>query len=390
LCRKNKISRGALWIGFMGMFCGQLFLNITPHAQESPDNSAFFIGMLTIYFFISKSFRGMLGCLFLAAFLQPQLKIIMLPLILFYDWKLVPGQVNGEINSSNFFKLIINKFINRLRGLIQDDRKHFVGVIIFFSLVFSCLAGLSLFVVKPYFGTDFINVKLLPISIAFQSIFLGYALYKLNVLSSFAIALEEIFNPEVIRRLIYSVIVIVITAVIVSIVARGEILSLNSTFKGRLMFIYTFLQQSIGQPGMGVVIHLTFYGPLIALFCLLWSRIAIEAKKMGPGLVIAVALVLMLSNGTESRHLVAFLPWFTMILCISTKEYTSIFFLVVAVLQFIASRIYAPYRGDYENSSDPYLMIWGPWIAPFHYLDYVSAGIIGFALIMIALKYNKV
>jgi len=389
LCQKLQVSRAASWVGFSGMFFSQLFFNITPHAQDSPDNAAFLIGIVTLYFYVVKSLKGLLVCLFLTSFIQPQLKLITLPLIYFFD-------VNRERCPSKIAHHIprwlyaVKKMPMNFFGCFEKRKKIELYMLVsVFILIFSVLSYLSFFVKAPYFGTDYININLLPFSIIFQSIFLGYALLKLDVLRALFFAIQSIFTGDFVRRFIYSAAVIAVTSVVIFVVARGEILSLNSTPLGRLWFTYTFFQQSIGQPAIAVAVHLGFYGPIVAMSCILWGRITAEIKKLGSGIVIGVSLAIMLSNGIESRHLVAFLSWFTLFLCMSKRGYSLLLVLILAVLQFAASRIYAPYSTNYSNKNDAYMMIWGPWISPEHYVDYLLVGILAFILIGFSLAYEK-
>ena len=163
-------------------------------------------------------------------------------------------------------------------------------------------------------------------------------------------------------------------------------MSINSLTLGQALFIYTFFQQSIAQPAMAVIIHLTFYGPLIALFFLYWPKIAKNINFFGPGFVISFGIVLCLSNGIESRHMIAFMPWFTIMLLIRNPKFSSSEIFVFFLLQILASRFYASYRGDYQNENDPYLMIWGPWVSADHYWDYAIYGIISFIIIFLFYK----
>ena len=84
---------------------------------------------------------------------------------------------------------------------------------------------------------------------------------------------------------------------------------------------YTFFQQSI-QNITAIVIHFAFYGSLIGICLINWGNLCNSAKSYGHGLF-GISIILLLSNGTESRHLVAFLPWLA-VLFFSTKPIISL------------------------------------------------------------------
>ena len=59
---------------------------------------------------------------------------------------------------------------------------------------------------------------------------------------------------------------------------------------------------------------------------------------------------------------------------------------LIATMQVVASRFYAPYRSDLSES-DPYLMIWGPWVSVNHYWDYFIVAMSGFLILALAWFY---
>ncbi|MBT3594181.1 MAG: hypothetical protein HN519_09535 [Hellea sp.] len=381
ICSKKNISRQAAWIGFLGMFLTHLFIGLTPHAQESPDNGAFAISLAILYFYVIGSMRGLLCTFALSAFIQPQLKILVIPVIIMLGSKVDESSDANNIRLPKKIQRITEFLCNFLQSIRSSDARHLFVWITFFALMYVALSVLAFFLVAPYFGTDQINVRLLPISILLQSIFLGYCLFKLDVIQALYLMLRKTTNRVFLRRLLVCLIILLLIKGVTVLFAQGPVSSLNSTLIGRLFFIYTFLQQSVQQPGMSLVIHMTFYGPLIGLFVINWHRMAENTRAEGPAFVLVFALILMISNGIESRHLIACLPWFTIILCMGLKKLPPVLFGSIIVMQILASRVYAPYRSDYSNESDPYLMIWGPWVSLNHYWDYFWVAIAGFLLL---------
>lgn len=381
------LNRLYFWLGYIGLFFSQIFINITPHAQESPDNAAFLLGFLSIFFILKKSYKSLLILIFIAGFVQPQLKIILIPIFLL-------DNVNkNETNSVEiclkwpfYVQKIIDKFTNMINHIRSKDRLHYYSFIFFFIFIFSAFSFSSYLIYPPYFGTTNISKNLLPVSIIIQSIFLGFSFYKIDFLNSFNFLLKRInyIDKIFLKRLVIIIFIFLSQRFITMILGRGEILSLNSTFMGRGLFAYTFFQQSIQNIGAAIVIHFTFYGSLIGICLINWGRICNSAKSYGHGFILGISIILLLSNGTESRHLVAFLPWLA-VLFFSTKPIISLSTTSVYILiQLISSRIYAPYRGDYLNSNDPFLMIWGPWISSSHFWDYFLVGFFGIVLLLIS------
>ena len=383
ICHFCKVHQLNSWLGFVGMFFSHTFINLTPHAQESPDNAAFLVGMMAIYFLVLKSIKGLFLTLIISTMIQPQLKIILIPIICFF-------KLEDFVKSQNFkFQRIINFCVfidNKLKFLQKSQKREIFFWIGIFAFIFTLLSFCSFFLYPPYFGLSSISIPLLPVSILLQSFLLGYSFYHLKIISSFRFIIYYLLNRVFLKRCLYCICILFIFKITSNFIAQGEVMSINSLTLGQALFIYTFFQQSIAQPAMAIIIHLTFYGPLIALFFLYWPKIAKNINFFGPGFVISFGIVLCLSNGIESRHMIAFMPWFTIMLLIRNPKFSSSEIFVFFLLQILASRFYASYRGDYQNENDPYLMIWGPWVSADHYWDYAIYGLISFIIIFLFYK----
>ena len=76
--------------------------------------------------------------------------------------------------------------------------------------------------------------------------------------------------------------------------------------------VRTFLHQiawtGTMQPGVFLVAHINFFGPLLLVALFRWNDVCIAIRKLGAGFTAVASLALLLSIDSESRHIVSFLP----------------------------------------------------------------------------------
>jgi hypothetical protein len=108
-----------------------------------------------------------------------------------------------------------------------------------------------------------------------------------------------------------------------------------------------------------------------------------EVHRYGPGLILAFTFVILLSNGSESRHLIAFLPWFAFFVLRETPQFRLSSIIVILSIQVAASRIYTDYYLT-DPHPDQYLITMGPWISPAHFIPYFVVAVMVFFLTYIS------
>lgn len=351
--------------GFSLICFNQIFFYWTPYYQESPDNVAFLFGLILLYLYISKRYKFILLFFVVNSFVQPQLNFAALALFVFRNTLKKDTQYDhaGYVPVT----LLGQREFRVKKGL------YFALAVAVFVTFFGLLTSLSLFVYPPYFGTDDIVIPLLPVSIFLQSLILGYAFYRLDALNVLMHALRQMGGRQFWSRLLLCGLVLLLPKLISNYFANGEIASLNSTTLGSLYFAYTFVQQSVSVPMKAIMVHIVFYGFALSLVLLLWDRICVVLRKESVGFAGLIIFALMLSNGTESRHLIAFLPFFVYLLLASGFRLSFPITILVLLLQFANTRFYAD-PGIPTGAEDTYLMTMGPWISNVQYQYFFIAG----------------
>jgi len=70
-------------------------------------------------------------------------------------------------------------------------------------------------------------------------------------------------------------------------------------------FAQATIANAIKAPGIFIVAHFAFFGPILALAIVKWRAAAAYARRLGPGFVVAMLLTAALAVGPESRQLMA-------------------------------------------------------------------------------------
>ena len=125
----------------------------------------------------------------------------------------------------------------------------------------------------------------------------------------------------------------------------------------------------------------------MSLLFLNWDSLAKKVREDGVAIIGIFSYILLISNGSESRHMIAFLPLLTFFLFRGIPEFTWYGIFCILVIQIPISRFYTDYFLT-GIPSDPYFLTMGPWITPTHYYGYF---IIAFCLfiVMTLLSYKN-
>jgi len=352
--RFHGLSRTAYWIGFTGLFLCQLFMKLVPYAQESPDTGAFFIGLAGLYAVTCARHKWIVPVYMCALFIQPQFKIFLIPVYVLSYGASEP--------------MALPSFAEKLcgRGLVLCEKaraKKFQGAGLLFALyavVFSVVA-IAFPHIKPLAGAKNMIYVLLPFSIFLASLFFSYAFYKLNLFGVIESVLQRMTDRLFWTRLGLIVCLEVASRLLTLVFARGELMSGTSTMISAMYTYVGFYYQSVEQPLKFIVAPVVFYGPVFVLLLLSLKRMHANIPKLSDPLPVTVGIIsfLLLFPDTESRHFIAFLPWFVL-LAVLNRTFSYAYLALFGGLSLFFSRFYADYA-PIGPDQDPYLMTWGPW-----------------------------
>jgi hypothetical protein len=343
IAKVAKLSESNYWIVFIGLFGSQLFVKISPYSQDGSDNASFALGMAVLYFMVSRSFFGLWACYLISFLVQPQLRILIVPLILFH-------QYNPRLQQ---YTNLRRKVVGRLTLFI------FLSIFISSSLLFLIWLPLS-------HGVSHTILTLLPLSIMISALFLRNLLSPLLLSIDFSRLIQYVLSVKNVVFLFGAI--EIVFQLLVRFVGMGEVMSINSTLPGQLYFLLGSYFHAVAMPVLWLVAPMLFFGPVVILFVIFYKDIfSKQILVENFGFAVSLVLIVLLVPNTESRHHIAYLPWLFYLLVRKVHFKARYVFVFFAPLMLITSRFYGSYAPT-NLPNDPFLMSWGPWMSKETYL----------------------
>lgn len=360
ICRVIHFPLKLFWLGIFGLFANQLFYWEIALQQETPDLLALFFGIGFIYTFLSKLRKLQYLFFALTLFVQPQAAMFIVPMILFPRGRFHNGP-SLKVSRQELLS-IKNWFFTKLEYIAYDKRFSTLAVITFYAILFS-LAGYIFPLIKlPYHGTGNSLPSLFIFSILLALSLMSWMMIKLDPFESYLLFLRRLGAIQGLQTLSVILAIYLAKSFIVLYFAQGPVRAVGG-LDGAAWILYSFQYQLIEQPLKSIFAHMIYYGPVFLLLMFGWSNIKenIKMLDLNAGFIVSLSLVVLLIPNSESRHLVAFLPWIMLATFPSLKNIGLCQICVVGVLALLSTRFFieTPYVADHSN--DFWLMTWGPW-----------------------------
>lgn len=387
ICRTKSVGSAMFLIGAIALSINQMTLLDAPVAHEDPDPFSVLISMAFIYYCLPGRAVGMWVCMLLAHFIQPQVALLMIPVFLLH-----PKETSGTDDRSR-----LSVLSNWLSRKLQDTRRYLESFGVGEYLVWggamllwfvTCLYIFPL-VRGPYifYGGAGSSALLAPLGAAMAAGLLSVMLTRVRMLYALQTLVEGLASSTVCRRLIAVLALKLAVAFIVGYLGRGEIASITSSTLGTAWLVYSWFFHGAQQPLEPWLAHLVYFGPVVLLAAVFWTRLThfINILDLGPGMNISLGIFAILSINSESRHLVAFVPWLLVLVLCGVNASTdgsdlrarTMFcrpFVVVGffLAALFSSRVYV--SAGFSDDRTSWLAKWGPW---WNWTDYYWAIFIG-------------
>ena len=311
--------------------------------------------MAVLYFTIIDSRKGIYISYAFSFLIQPQLKILIVPIILFYGIR---------IDYKEMFKEKSN-ILSRVLFLLYLT--IFVSSFIIFT-----------YILKLSHGINHTLVLLVPLSIVASSLILTKLMFRTMPNNLFEIVLCTL--PLIKKRIIVVVLIEIIFQTFARIIGKGEILSINSKPVGQLYFLLGNYYHAIALPLLWIVAPIIFYGPMVILFLFFYRQIFnVSNFSVNFGLGISFLMIVLLIPNTESRHHIAYVSWIFYFMVKNIEFSAKYLYLIYIPLVILTSRFYGEYASS-NSQNDPLLFSWGPW---YSYKSYYLATAISLFVLLI-------
>lgn len=359
ICRNKNFSNSIFWLGFICLFVNFAVLKAYQFDTVLTDITAYSFGMLILYFYVIN--RPGLICLitFFAAF----------------TWPIVSYMA--------FFLVLAKTPGNNQKLLLPQDKWLPYGAVVFLLLV-----GLALSYRYPF---QLPVAKSLFIVSFFISSLYTFIVFKSGRLVGTIISSHKIMIETKKSHPYYYVFVVVITSLILLLLRHRFG---HHIYFGNRIFIENVLVTSVQKPGIFLLAHIAFLGPVVILLALVWKKLFSTALAESVGLYLFLFATLLLSLDSESRQLIFNFPVIVYILCLCLAKinvnwkFNIIFFIISLLL----SKVYVligltPSVGEVADYRwQRFLMNFGPWMNWTSY--FINLALTLFSVIVIYFAFN--
>ncbi len=158
---------------------------------------------------------------------------------------------------------------------------------------------------------------------------------------------------------------------------KWSLVSEPARINGKRIF-FEILYTSITEPGIFLLAHVLYFGPIIILTVLLWPRVASCLISNGTGLALCCVLALLIGAGSESRKWINFFPVVVLATTHAAQslDWTRWRLPLFACLSLLLSKVWMPMARDVSlplvgevGWRALYLSSRGPWIGYELYLS---------------------
>jgi hypothetical protein len=336
-----RLGLAGRWLGFAGLFVNFAILKQAFYYAVLTDVSAFTLGLLMLYLFLT----GRVFLLFLAtlagAFTWPVVIYAGLPLMLFRKRPVEAGGNKGHgpalataalLTALVLWLMVDTYFFTGLRSI--HGSTPVLGQLVYLSIAVSCLCF--------FFATK--------------------TLIGMTGPGDLLLALRSVTAARLILPLL-------------AFIASRAIIGALVGIEGGSDYARNYLQQiallSIAKPFVFIVAHAVYFGPAVILMVLLWDRVSAVVRQQGAGMVLFFLMSLFLGLNSESRQLIFAYPFFVAFLvkAVEPIRWGASFYWAFGAVALVMSKFWlrintGPLEGlsPQEFPLQYYFLNHGPWM----------------------------
>lgn len=144
----------------------------------------------------------------------------------------------------------------------------------------------------------------------------------------------------------------------------------------------------VTSPGMFLVAHTLYFGPIMLVLVWLWREIVPQVHRYGMGLTMVVLLAAPFSLMSESRNWINFFPILAVLTvkALDARQCSRNVYLLIALLTFVGSRWWLPLNGNFPER---YFDCQGPWMTLAAYLWNLAFAVAMACLLVIVIRLER-
>jgi len=355
-------------IGFSSLFFCFPILKLSMFYPILMDIPCFTLSIIFLYYYLKDQRIICLIALFLGAFIFPN--FILFSVLLFF--KKTPIKLSQEIDevSSNKNRLVLflRKY-NSIQILLLITAPLFLIFLLYKFYYFN-----SFDIIQQ--GFKFYPGK--TVFILFSFLLTILYLCILNLFEAQTLTFTQLLKSfRVIHIFLFIILFICITFIINSCSSKAEA---NLTLD---KYLTNIINQAVKNPLNFIVSHTFYFGAMPMLLFFILKDVKKEILNLGFGMLFFYTIIVFFSVGNESRQIIPFFPFLTILSIISLNRFgnVSIYFSVIFSIICIALShfwypinavktgltYYAPSAIFTKFPAQRYFMFQGPWVSNYMY-----------------------
>jgi hypothetical protein len=346
IARQLALSDRGQWLGFVALFVNYIILKHTFYCPVTTDIAGLTLGAGMLWCYLGGHRIALCAIMVAGAFTWP-MTIHVGALLFIFPRAPVVDRCAAPVRPR------WNLLLAALTAAVT-----FAGI----RLVLKKAPEHAAILIDPIFVTPIRSVLNLSIGIALAYVFLGIAcLFDCDRL----FAIRSMLTWQRVRS------VLVVLTLVLAIAQVQTYCATTHSNWGLKQLLPQTAYATVAKPGVFLVTHVAYYGPMFLLAMFLWRPICRLLHQHGLGLTLAVAAGLVLSLNSQSRYvltvwilLVPFIVKATEPLGWGLRQYG-----LIAGLAVLGSKVWmtmntGPFRGNLLEFPDQYMfMSHGPWIS---------------------------
>jgi hypothetical protein len=363
---------GAAWVGFAALF--GCFANAR-HAVYDPvltDPTAFALGMLAVWGYLARKTWAVWLAGALGAFTWPAMTMFALPLVVLPR----PAEPVAPVAGRTWVRIAAAVIAVSATAAFLIAARHFY-------LHPEHELGMEKFV-------EWVRSDLLIVTVPLLAATVAAAYYLL-------LAQPRAWNVVgYARTLRWWRVAIAIAACAAVLVLRAwwiDAVGFLGPGASKYRFMSEHTLQALRGPAWGLVYHVVYFGPIVIVAVLAWRRIAQIAAEWGPGIVVAVAVMIAFAASSQSRQWIQLFPLLATLAVAATHErWTPRAAAIFGVLALAWSKLWLHIgfdqvvNGWHEFPDQRYYMQLGPWASDETYVVHLAAALITVAVLAWVLR----
>jgi hypothetical protein len=316
ICIKLKLTPQVQWLAFIGLFVNFMAFKYFFIYPILTDQTALFLGVLLLYFYLHDHKLGMILTSIVGMFTWPLVAYYGLTLNAFPKSNILITETKSSENKQGKILFVLMTTVIVLLMLKST------------TLVGEWMKAPSLL---------YLSIMIVVFYIAFGSWFLYY---KEVIIDAY-----HVLRSHKWINILISVIIMILLNLLVNYWGK------EGNNSNLWLTLPETINRGVGLPAIFLVAHAVFFGPIVLIMLFFWDKMTIFTTRFGFGFWLVIFANFILSLASESRVLIAAVPFFIILVSLALNEIhlKPSFMWFFLVISLVFSKIWYRMNLDWKN-----------------------------------------